>query len=100
LDLPPPTTPPDGVSGDAIAALEKKLENEKDLRREERFIWIVMCMILTDIIWLRSSSNASLAIVVLVLESVILVVLARRLGIEQIPEYINKFADKFMSNGG
>jgi hypothetical protein len=83
----------DGLTGDpsgesdkvdqAKAALESQLQAEKDGRMEERFMWIVIVVILIDVLWFRNAPNAVVPIVVLLLESVILFVLAKRMGIDE-----------------
>lgn len=89
----------DGQSGSAAASLETQLDQEKDARREERFVWIVVCVILIDVIWLRSAHNVTMAVAVVVLELVILFIIAKRLGIEEIPEFLSRTADKLSGSG-
>jgi hypothetical protein len=68
----------------AKAELEEKLQAERDARSEERFVWVVVCVILVDVLWFRNAPNAVIPIVVLVLEILIFFVLARRMGIEKL----------------
>jgi hypothetical protein len=69
---------------EAKAALEKQLQDEKDRRVEERFVWIVVCVILVDVLWFRNAINPVVPIVVLLLEAVILFIMAKRMGIEEV----------------
>jgi hypothetical protein len=68
----------------AKAELEEKLQAERDARSEERFVWVVVCVILVDVLWFRNAPNAAIPVVVLVLEILIFFVLARRMGIEKL----------------
>lgn len=81
--------PPDSAgqaskTDDALASLEKELNAETDARKEERFVWIVVCTLLVDVIWFRGSSNAAIPVLALVLELVVLFVVARRMQIDEI----------------
>ncbi len=84
----------DGDSSDArdaaLASLEAQLQASHDAHKEERFVWIVVCTLLIDILWLRGSQNPILPIVVLILELIVLLVLARRMGIEDIARLMDR----------
>lgn len=75
---------------DALAVLEREHKAEKEARSEERFIWIVVCVILVDVLWFRSASNPTLPIVVLILELIVLLVLARRMGIDDVVVLVDR----------
>jgi hypothetical protein len=93
-DAPKSLLEPDGESdkvADAAASLAEKLEAAKDARKEERFLWITVAVILIDVLWFKDSPNPVLPIVVLVLELIILVVLARRMGIDDVVELVDRF---------
>lgn len=68
---------------DSLASLEAKLVEEKDARKEERFVWIVITIILGDCIMFMNMANPTAPVVILTLELVLLVILAKRLGIEK-----------------
>ena len=74
----------DNEKDDAKAHLEVELQGEKDARLEERFLWIMVCVILVDVLWFRNAPNAVIPILVLILEAIILFVLARRMGIQEV----------------
>lgn len=83
----------DGEAGPkdaALKALEDQLSEAKDARLEERFIWIVVTVILVDVLWFRNASNAVVPIVVLILELVILFILANRLGIQEVKGLLDR----------
>ncbi|MEH0195196.1 hypothetical protein V7S57_03800 [Caulobacter sp. CCNWLY153] len=84
----------------ALAELEKKLQAIEDARKEERFIWIVVCTILIDILWLSGSENAALSVIVLILELVVLFVLARRMGVEDIERLMDRILHSVSQKGG
>jgi hypothetical protein len=73
-----------GKTDAAKAELEAKIQEERDARSEERFAWIVICVILVDVLWFRNAPNPAIPIVVLILEILIFFVLAKRMGIEKL----------------
>ena len=77
------TDEPADPKDEALAALEKALDDEKDARQEERFLWLLLAVILVDVIWFSNSPNPTFPIVVLILEIVGLFILARRMGVEE-----------------
>ncbi|HEX2559132.1 hypothetical protein [Phenylobacterium sp.] len=84
----------------ALEALQEQLEGEKDARSEERFVWIVLMVILLDIIWFRDSENPTLPVVVLVLELVALMVLARRMGVDDYVTLVGRILAQIGNKGG
>jgi hypothetical protein len=74
----------------AKASLEEQLQSEKDRRVEERFGWMVVCVILINVLWFRNAPNAVIPIVVLLLEAVILFILAKRMGIEEVSQLFER----------
>jgi hypothetical protein len=76
---------------DAAARLGDELEAAQDGRKEERFVWITIVVILVDVMWFEDSPNPALPVVVLVLQLILLVVLARRMGIDDVVELIDRF---------
>lgn len=103
-----PKAPGDGFSvvddevsekDDALARLEAQLQAEADKRREERFIWIVVVTLILDIFFLKDSENATLPIVVLILELLILIVVARRLGIDDVVVLLDRILHNVSNKG-
>ena len=78
-----------------IAQLERQLESERDCRREDRFVSLVIILILLDIILLNQAQNTAVVIVVFVLELLFLIVVAKRLGVEQIVGILDKLLGHF-----
>lgn len=70
--------------------LEESLAAEKDARKEDRFVFCTIILILIDIILLNGAVNFWLAIIVLVFEIIILFVIAKRMGAEKIYAIMNR----------
>lgn len=94
--LPAETDPKDA----ALDELGKQLEAAKDLRREERFIWLVAVVILIDVLWFKDAENAALPVIVLLLELVILFILARRMGIDDIVQLLDRLLHAVGNSSG
>lgn len=67
---------------------------------EERFVWIIVCVILVDVLWFRSSSNAILPVIVLVLEAVIMFLLAKRMGVDELTRLLENVIQSIGQRGG
>jgi hypothetical protein len=85
----------DASLSEKIAELEKQLEAERDCRREDRFVSLVIILILLDIVLLDQAQSAAVVIVVFVLELLFLIVVAKRLGVEQIAGILDKLLGHF-----
>ena len=66
-----------------IAKIENDLQGEKDSRKEERFVWVTVVIILVDMIAFRGLDFGQMSMIV-VLELIMLVVFARMCGIDDI----------------
>jgi hypothetical protein len=77
-------------NAEALAALEKRLQRQLDGRKEERFCWIVVVVALFDVVLLRGTENAVAAGVVATLEILLLFVLARRLGVNDVVQLLDR----------
>lgn len=84
----------------ANANLGETLEGVKDARCEERFVWIVVVVILVDVLWFKDSTNPTLPLVVLVLQLVVLLILARKMGIDDVVTLINKLLHSVGNKAG
>ena len=78
---------------DALAELEEKLQHARDSHREERFVWIVIVVILLDIV-LMGNINGLLSIGLLIFEVPLLIVLARRNGVEEAAQLFDGVLEK------
>jgi len=81
-----------------IEALEKKLERERDARREERFVFIVLVLLLLDVVFFSIMDTFGGPVSLVVLELLILIPLARRMGMQEIAGIINRVIDN-VANG-
>ena len=81
---------PKTKTDDAFAIIEQQFKAEKDARSEERFIWIVVCTILVAVLWFRNATNPTLPLIVLILELIVLLVLARRMGIDEVAVLVDR----------
>lgn len=72
-----------------IEQLQEELTAERDARREERFIFIVLVVILFDIVFFTVMSNISGPIAILILQLLILIPLARRMGMQEIAQSLD-----------
>ncbi|MEE9544695.1 MAG: hypothetical protein V3V55_03740 [Rhodospirillales bacterium] len=77
-----------------IGALQEAIESEKDDRREERFYWILTTVILIDLMAFPHLHWAGV-IGVFLLEIVLLVGLARRLGVKGVVILLEKLFSRF-----
>lgn len=82
-----------GKKDEALEAVQQQLAAAQDARREERFIWIVICVILVDVLWFRNATNAVVPIIVLLLELVVLFILAKRMGVEEVGGLFHRMMD-------
>lgn len=82
-------------SNDAIAALEKELENSEDRRLEERFQFIVGFVVLFDTIVFQAMETWSAPIVVGIMELVGLVSLANTCRVDVIMPILDRIAGAF-----
>ena len=82
-----------------IEALEARLEREQDGRREDRFVCLIIALMLLDILLLNGAVNVSVGIIVFVLQLVFLLVVAKRMGVEQIAGILDRILNTFAKKG-
>lgn len=70
--------------------LAEELEREKDRRLEERFLWILVVTLVVDVIVFSNVTHVGGSIVIGVIQILALLILARRMGIEEVSAYIDK----------
>jgi hypothetical protein len=97
---PPPPDKPEVISSllpeqptlrdEQINALQESLAAERDARREDRFIFIVAFVILFDVAFFTVMPNFGGPLALLILELLILIPLARRMGMEEIAALIDR----------
>lgn len=84
----------DNPLAEVVAKLETEIEAVKDARLEERFIWIVVVISLFDSMIFGSMESWSAPVIIGLIELVLLVVLARRYGIQEVDQMLAKFLDR------
>ncbi len=84
-----------------IEELQEQLAHECDGRREDRFVGIVFLILLLDVVFFTVISFGG-ALAILVLELLILIPLAQRMGMEEVAQIIssvlNRLAGKASSH--
>jgi hypothetical protein len=75
---------------EALARITKELMAERETRSEERFLWLLTSVILIDILLLGNMNNSATPIVVLVLELLGFVLLAKKMGIPATAAILDK----------
>lgn len=83
-----------GQDDEAIAALQNEIQALKNDRNEERFLLIVIIIVMFDAFIFTHMSNWAGAFVIGVIEIFAIAVLARRWSIEEIPQILSKFLDR------
>ena len=82
--------PPEGKKDEQIAALQGQLSAEKEARREERFCWTLSLIVLLDVFFFEKVGGWG-AISILFLQIVLLVILSRKWGIEDLTDILDKY---------
>jgi len=81
-----------------VEDLQKELDAERDSRREDRFIFIVIAIILLDVVFFSVLNNFGGPIALIVLELLILIPVARRMGMEEIAKLMDQILNRVTSN--
>lgn len=79
---------------DLIQQLQEELTQERDKRKEDRFVGIVLIILLFDIVFFTVMPTFGGPLAVLVLQLLILIPLARRMGMEGIALMIDRVLDR------
>ncbi|WEK50295.1 MAG: hypothetical protein P0Y66_22070 [Candidatus Kaistia colombiensis] len=78
------------------ASLERSLQREIDLRREERFFWVMVSVMLVDALIFQSVPWPG-CIVLVLLQLILLAHLAKWLGVEQIAVPLLAMLNRYMT---
>lgn len=85
----------DSVANAQLAAaageLGEDVERAMDSRAEERFIWIVVCIVLFDCMIFMNMENWSGPLVIGIIELVLIIALAKKLRVDQIALLLTRF---------
>jgi len=82
-----------------IDELQEQLAEEKDARKEERFVFIVLLIMLLDVVFFTVMPTFGGPIALLILELLILIPLARRMGMEEMAKLLNRVLDRMVNTG-
>lgn len=72
-----------------IQELQEALTSERDARREDRFVFIVVTVILLDVVFFTLMPTFGGPLALVVLQLLILIPLARRMGMEEIAKLLS-----------
>lgn len=83
-----------------IEKLQEDLAEERDARREERFLFIFVCIIIFDIAFFTVMPSFGGPIALMILELLVLVPLARRMGMEEIATLFDRVLSRMVKKAG
>ena len=75
---------------DKIKQLEEKLERERDARLEERFLSLLVLVIILDVFFFTLMPSWGGPIAILILELLLLIPIARRMGVDKVAKLLDK----------
>jgi hypothetical protein len=75
----------------AINELAQKLEEITESRNEERFCWCLAFIVLLDVYFFAGLEGWGAPISIFLLELVLLIILARRFGVEDLTNILDKY---------
>lgn len=74
-------------------SLEDRLEKEIDKRLEDRFVFLIIILMLIDIILFNGATNTWLAVIILFLQILLVIAVAKKMRMETIIGIINRIID-------
>ncbi|MGR3823841.1 MAG: hypothetical protein ACU0A5_14830 [Salipiger marinus] len=80
-----------------IEELQEELERVKDARREDAFAFIIICILLFNIVFFTVMPTSGGPLALLILELLILVPLAQKMGMENVVQIISRVLDRVSS---
>ena len=83
-----------------IEELQDELAFEKDARREDQFVFIIVVVILFDIVFFTLMPTFGGPLALLVLQLLILIPLARRMGMDEIATILNGVINRLAGKAG
>ena len=73
-----------------VQELQSQLERERDGRKEDRFVGLVVLVMLLDVVFFSVMDTFGGPLALLVLELLILIPLARQMGMEEIAQILSR----------
>ncbi len=83
-----------------IEELQEALTEERDARKEERFVFIILAVLLLDIVFFSVMPTFGGPLALLVLELLVLIPLARRMGMEEIAKIMSRVIGRMAGKTG
>jgi hypothetical protein len=83
-----------------LSALQEELAAERDARREDRFIFIVALVILFNVVFFTVMPNFGGPLALLGLELLILIPLAKRMGMQEIAAMLDRVIHRMAGKAG
>lgn len=84
----------------SAATLEAQLQQERDAKREERFYWIFLCVILADCIVFKHIDDWKLITPIFLLQLIMLIGLADWLGVDRVRVLLEALYARFAPKNG
>ncbi len=97
--LRPSSDPGQSKMEDAFALISDENVKLRDRLLEERFGWIVVCFVLFNAAILANFQTWTAALSVLVPELLLLILLARRFGLEQVTRLVDRIIEGYAGKG-
>ncbi|WP_143025618.1 hypothetical protein [Paracoccus isoporae] len=82
-----------------ITELQEEIAQLRDARQEERFAFTVGLILLLDVCFFTVMPSFGGPIALLILELLILIPLARQMGVDEIVKLLNRVLERFVSKG-
>lgn len=83
-----------------ISELQEQLAYERDARKEERFFFLVLLVLLLDVVFFTVMPTFGGPIALFILELLILIPLAKRMGMEEVAQIASRVIDRVAGKGG
>lgn len=77
-----------------IQELQEEVQREKDGRLEDRFVFIIVSIFFLDVMLFSVMPSFGGPIALLVLELLILIPLAKRMGMQEVAQILNRLLDR------
>lgn len=83
-----------GAEDSALAEMQNEIQDLRNDRNEERFLLVLIIIVLIDAFIFTQMANWAGAIIIGLIEIFGIAVLARRWSIEEVPQMLSKFLDR------
>lgn len=80
-----------------IEALQNQVQSLTDRLNEERFAWSLIIIIIFDAFIFTSANNWGAPIALVIVELILIVILAKRFGVEEVAAFLYRLAESFGS---